>query len=158
MKYRKDFVTNSSSSSYTCEICGSEESGWDYCLSDVEMVECENGHTFCERHMHVSAKDLIEACVQVNKDNEDDEWDDPIDVESLRDESDEIVLEAYLRSFETRENVSAKFCPICNMETANDRDIISYFLKKNNLTRKELPDVWQREFGTYAKLKEYISR
>lgn len=47
MKYRKDFVTNSSSSSYVCEICGRTESGFDICLSEVDMMECVNGHTFC---------------------------------------------------------------------------------------------------------------
>lgn len=47
MKFRKDFVTNSSSSSYVCEICGRTESGFDIGLSEVEIMECVNGHTFC---------------------------------------------------------------------------------------------------------------
>ena len=47
MKFRKDFVTNSSSSSYVCEICGRSESGWDIGLSECEMMECVNGHVFC---------------------------------------------------------------------------------------------------------------
>ena len=38
MKFRKDFVTNSSSSSYVCEICGRTESGWDMGLSEAEMA------------------------------------------------------------------------------------------------------------------------
>lgn len=46
MKFRKDFVTNSSSSSYVCEICGRTESGWDMGLSEAEMMECVNGHSF----------------------------------------------------------------------------------------------------------------
>lgn len=47
MKFRKDFVTNSSSSSYVCEICGRTESGWDMGLSEADMMECVNGHIFC---------------------------------------------------------------------------------------------------------------
>ena len=48
MKYRKDFVTNSSSSSFVCEICGRSESGYDMSLEDAGMYECVNGHVFCQ--------------------------------------------------------------------------------------------------------------
>ena len=47
MKIRAGHVSNSSSSSFTCDVCGHTESGWDACLSDVGMYECMNGHTFC---------------------------------------------------------------------------------------------------------------
>ena len=50
MKYRKSFVTNSSSSSYICDICGENVSGWDMSLGEAEMIECVNGHTMCEHH------------------------------------------------------------------------------------------------------------
>jgi len=47
MKIRTGFVSNSSSSSFTCEICGRTESGWDAGVRDFDMWECENGHIFC---------------------------------------------------------------------------------------------------------------
>ena len=46
MKIRKGFVSNSSSSSFICDITGSVESGYDASLSDVEMCRCINDHTF----------------------------------------------------------------------------------------------------------------
>jgi hypothetical protein len=47
MKTRLGFVSNSSSSSFTCDVCGETQGGWDCCLSEVDMFECENGHVIC---------------------------------------------------------------------------------------------------------------
>lgn len=50
-KIRNGFVSNSSSSSFICDFCGYDESGFDLCLSDVDMSQCEKGHTFCNDHV-----------------------------------------------------------------------------------------------------------
>ena len=52
MKYRKDFVTNSSSSSFVCEICGNVDSGYDCSASELGFAECVNGHCFCATSWH----------------------------------------------------------------------------------------------------------
>jgi len=57
MKVRTGFVSNSSSSSFTCDACGGVESGWDACLSDVYMFNCANGHTVCDSHHDGSIDD-----------------------------------------------------------------------------------------------------
>ena len=44
MKKRNGFVSNSSSSSFVCGICGEIESGMDLCLSEAEMYECDICH------------------------------------------------------------------------------------------------------------------
>ena len=50
MKVRNGFVSNSSSSSFVCNICGEIEAGYECSLSDFEMEECEHGHTFHTEH------------------------------------------------------------------------------------------------------------
>jgi hypothetical protein len=43
MKIRSGFVSNSSSSSFVCDVCGENISGMDIGLSDAGMFECMNG-------------------------------------------------------------------------------------------------------------------
>ena len=50
MKVRHGFVSNSSSSSFMCAVCGEIESGYDLSLSDCEMSRCEHGHEFHNSH------------------------------------------------------------------------------------------------------------
>jgi hypothetical protein len=50
MKLRIGFVSNSSSTSYICDICGETYTGYDSGLEDGEMFMCTNGHTLCDEH------------------------------------------------------------------------------------------------------------
>jgi len=48
MKIRTGFVSNSSSTSFTCDICGATETGWDSCgCEEFGFYQCENDHTIC---------------------------------------------------------------------------------------------------------------
>lgn len=58
MKFRKGFVSNSSSSSFVCEVCGEIESGYDCSLNDFAMAMCEHEHTFHKSH---AEKDFYDA-------------------------------------------------------------------------------------------------
>ena len=51
MKIRTGFVSNSSSSSFICDVCDSEHSGMDASLEEACMMVCENGHTICTEHL-----------------------------------------------------------------------------------------------------------
>ena len=51
MKIRLKFVSNSSSSSFICEVCGNVESGYDLSYEDVGYVCCEHGHVMCKEHI-----------------------------------------------------------------------------------------------------------
>jgi hypothetical protein len=58
MKIRTGFVSNSSSSSFVCEITGEQFSGYDASLGDFELVECQNGHIFSENYVIINIQSV----------------------------------------------------------------------------------------------------
>lgn len=51
MKFRTGFVSNSSSSSFVCEVCGDTFESWDEGISHFGLVLCyQEDHLFCEDH------------------------------------------------------------------------------------------------------------
>ena len=153
MKFRKDFVTNSSSSSYVCEICGRTESGFDLCLSDAEMMECVNSHTFCreEALKRPSKKDLIKMILEneLNKDT----WDstlkgrrDYTEEELITMEEDDLFDKFCSEGgyYEVPECV----CPICQFIEYSEYDLSAYLLKEYGISRDDV----------FAEVKQFNKR
>ena len=145
MKFRKDFVTNSSSSSYVCEICGRNESGYDLSLSDCEMMECVNGHVFCcdEALPFPSKEEMVKAIME-------NEWNKKI-VYNYRNgytedtytedellEKDEETLFFNFYNDEGHYNVPESVCPICQFIEYSEYDLSAYLLKEYGISRDEV--------------------
>lgn len=105
MKFRKDFVTNSSSSSFVCELCGRTESGWDMVLRDAEMVECVNGHTICVDEMLTPPRELM---IQLIREEMESSWSniEYLTDEELNEKTDEELEDLMLE----REDVDTTVC------------------------------------------------
>lgn len=143
MKFRKDFVTNSSSSSYVCEICGRTESGLDMGLSEAEMMECVNGHTFCcdEALDKPSKKDLIKMILE-------NEWNKKVwdsKIEGCRDYSEDELLvmedDNLFNNFCSENGyyeVPECVCPICQFIEYSEYDLSAYLLKEYGVPRDDV--------------------
>ena len=90
MKIRNGFVSNSSSSSFICDVTGRVESGWDICLEEAEMYQCKNGHTFLEDY--VINKEEFDKLISKCSDEDSEEFDEDF-----------------------RYYIPAEFCPICTL-------------------------------------------
>ena len=109
MKIRAGFVSNSSSSSYVCQICGRSDSGWDASANDLGFFECVNGHLFCD-------DEILDHHSDKKEENEDEENKD--------EDSDDYIPEVG--------------CPICQFQSSSKRDIAAYLLKKYGIPRDEV--------------------
>ena len=138
MKFRSGFVTNSSSSSYVCEICGDCEGGYDMSLEDAEMYECENGHTFCRSHVFNSKKYYINALKYIAK-NENKYPGAQLKALVLIPEAEhnnvkmEIldIMNISDRNLDDYDyDYPAALCPICNKSYIDDSEILNYVSEK----------------------------
>jgi len=127
MKVRKGFVSNSSSSSFVCDVCGESVSGMDMSYDEAEMVCCTNGHDFCE--VHLLGKNTLDVLQDEDREDFDEDW---------------------------RYDVPSEYCPICQMNKIIDGDFVNYFLKLSGKTRDEMTEELKKYFKTFDEFKEFI--
>ena len=179
MKIRNGFVSNSSSSSFICDVCGQDVSGWDMSLSEAEMYECENGHIFCEHHAlsYESKKQFciglitskIESYTKRMNDSEDTigtgygskkYYENYLITEQEKlkevEESDEDYdYDDLMESYDYRYEFPSKYCPICQMEHVTDSDMVSFLFKKFNLSKEDVKNEIKSTFKNYEDFKTY---
>lgn len=156
MKVRSGFVSNSSSSSFVCDVCGNEQSGMDLCLSDAEMFQCVNGHTICESHR--VAEVALEAKRKLILDNK---YSDDEQIDAAENMSDADFAEFWddnnLDSeFELDYEAPEETCPVCQFKSVDMSEVARYFMRKEGIPKESMPNYLKAEFGEYSKFKEFI--
>lgn len=121
MKLRDGFVSNSSTTSFTCDACGMSESWFDSMdgYESFGLNDCVNGHGICD-------DDLLELpegwtpSDEFRKECEDWGYDE--------DDADRGG---------GRHCRAAEMCPVCTFLILSDRDLGRYLEKVSNATREE---------------------
>ena len=143
MKIRLSFVTNSSSSSYICEICGRTESGWDLGLSECEIQECINGHVICcdEALERPTKKEMIQMILE-------NEWNKQynyrthtetiITEEELNDMHEDELYEEFITESHGHYMAPECTCPICQFIEYSEYDLSAFLLKAYKVPREEV--------------------
>ena len=137
MKIRNDFVTNSSSSSFVCELCGRTESGWDMSLREAGMVNCVNGHTICQDEMLTPPRELVTRLIREEMESEwsDMEW---LTDEELNGKADNELEDLMLEREDGYYCVPEECCPICQFIEYSNSDLARYLERKYGISRNEV--------------------
>ena len=127
MKIRRGFVSNSSSSSFICDISGNMECGYDMSAEDAEMYECEKGHTFMDQYVLGTYEEREEFYISPEgaRYNEDEE----------------------------RYDLPSRFCPVCQFKEIISDEAVMYLMKKCNINMNELKEEIRDKFIDYDAFK-----
>ena len=161
MKIRNGFVSNSSSSSFTCDVCGTTESGMDANVRDFDMESCVNGHTFCNDHntesvsstpkqYRDSIKKQIEQCTWLSKERI---QSDISEMEMVPDDE----IEDYYNDNYGSDGVPECQCPICSFKALDKDDGFKYLKKKFSTGDTEILESVRVNFKTYGDFKNFLS-
>lgn len=158
-KKRLYFVSNSSSSSFTCEICNHVESGWDLSYEDSGFVCCENDHTFCEEH-------LLEGYSEHEESKEDDEESYSIGeipekfcpICNFSEPSYPELMQYFLKTTEISEKEVFEEIKKVNKrrKVLRDHEYVEYVLRLKELTVDGTLEKLKSEYVSYKNFKEFL--
>ena len=164
MKIRTGYVSNSSSSSYTCQICGRNECGYDLGLRDIEMLQCECGTCYCEKHMMTSAKvkDVLEVIEEFKNDELADLYeklkamnpDDVFSENTNKEDWDDLVY--FFKDYCGCDEMPKYLCPVCNMEHIMTEDMLDYVLHECNLEKDRVENEMKFRFQKRDELVNFL--
>ena len=177
MKIRTGFVSNSSSSSFVCDVSGEIASGWDMSLSDAEMYSCERGHIFCQNYAMCEINELsdetkirlvAENNVSFSYDQErprelrKKEYEE--NIKNFIDENDFYELikrfdddEDYSEEMQYSSEMPAEMCPICSFDVIRANDAVRYLYKKFNTSEEDVKAEIKEKFSSYDELVRYLT-
>ena len=142
MKIRHGFVSNSSSSSFICAICGDLVEGWNSSYDrDLTCYDC--GHEVCGDHPR------REATIQEMKDF--------IAKEGETCEEDEIV-ECFQELLDDEYEEPAFLCPLCNLDAIPDFLFMNYLLKIFKINEDSMRKEIKARFGNMDALKSFLGK
>jgi hypothetical protein len=188
MKRRLGFVSNSSSSSFICDVSGHTECGMDMCLSEAEMSQCVNEHTFCNDYkvcrfdelsddvkQRLAAENKVSYDYDIEVLDEDGKRNYSKSNAARRKDYDEKVLqfimvnstEDLLQMFDNEEydedvrsgySLPVEMCPICSFDMVVSDDALKYLEIKNGITVESIKKEIKENFSSYKEFQKYLTQ
>ena len=157
MKVRNGFVSNSSSSSFVCDV-----SGESFEVYDGEGVyHCCNGHGFCSEYL----LDAPAACVTTEEKRNrlvNDAANEPAKM-GFALAPDEKIVEWYDAAYDDNipddeSNLPEARCPICMFKEPCDRELIEFLLSEMKADRVSMLQLLKNKFGTYRNFLDSLRK
>ena len=157
MKKRHGFVSNSSSSSFTCTVCGQTYAGYDISFSDYELVTCINNHLFCESHLVIPegvtrGQMYLEFAEYQDELYKDRSWHTPLDAETRKTYLDEEEEPDEWRTC----GVMPAYCPICRLDSIMEESELRYTRKVTGVNSETRQQEIRERFTNFEALNKFL--
>jgi len=181
MKLRYGFVSNSSSTSYTCQVCHDTISGWDSTLQfrDAGLFQCRNYHIIHTKCcIDFEEKWKQQPCLNCDGTKiicgaPPFEWDaeknEPIDFCRCWDENetckyptecpdckDGMVKLPDTDSEDWRQFAHPSLCSICNLEVLPDNLELAFLRKSLKLSKEKTLETIRHQFNSLQEIHAYL--
>lgn len=150
MKIRSGFISNSSSSSFICDVCDYLETSWDGDFN-VLISFCNAGHEVCSEH--IDNLPIEHKAMAILGDSNFINELDSKDLELIKRGDREIINLTFSNYRSQFNDIPEIICPICSFIIIPDWCIIKYLLEKNNKTKKEITEEIKNKYGTLRNFK-----
>ncbi len=132
-----------------CDVCNCIEGGYDVCLSDIGMSQCRSGHTFCDTHM-IGDKNENPTMGEMRETLKNSKY-----YSKYANGSNEDVEDMYNEMI-ADEGISSLNCPVCQLKSIPDGQMLSYLLYKLSVKREDVIAEIRSAFGTYEKFQNTV--
>ena len=157
MKIRTDFVTNSSSTCYVCEISGEKEAtgnGDDTTRQDLGFMVCEKGHWFKSKYA-IQDEDTIRKALEnkikeINSKNHS-ECEKASEIQEMIEELPGSI--GYIVEEDPFGcGVPSEMCPICQMEYISEKHILKYLSKSIGFVPEDIVNSMKKRYSSYDEM------
>ena len=149
MKVRTGFVSNSSSSSFVCNVCGGSYEGYDG-MYEVDCYTCEVDHDICEDCFPLIKSAIKSLAADVNKAAE--------ALELTNSEVNELMgaedKESWIEEHNGGCEMCSALCPVCNLTHISGSAEAQYLREKFGLKREDVLNEIRKKFDNFNKFKE----
>lgn len=156
MKIRTGFVSNSSSSSYVCDVSGEAFEVHDGCFWDAGLCQCQVGHIFKKEFLvkwqrpYPSKEEMLAFL--------DERTDSKRECAKYRSLTDAQLKQKFLGEKDGYQgnNSHVNECPICTLTKLGDDMLLMYMFAKHGGTREGTAAEIRKEFGSFEAFKRSV--